>query len=162
MCFRCIYRKFNFVVRFINENECKTNECAAYASLYKYKNCNARARCIRFVPSTIRITNYLIGFCIWKLFFILILFCFFFSSSFLCLSYASVASLSDGGSTTKILIAHENTRIISGDIILHTTMAMEIMGRRKNSCAYAWFGHWHLLGNWKETKEKITSRLFMG
>lgn len=78
MCFRCIYRKFNFVVRFINENECKTNECAAYASLYKYKNCNARARCIRFVPSTIRITNYLIGFCIWKLFFILILFCFFF------------------------------------------------------------------------------------
>lgn len=51
---------------------------------------------------------------------------------------------------------------VTGDIILYSTMVMEIMGGWKNTCADARFRHRHLLRNRKETKEEITTGLFMG
>lgn len=41
-------------------------------------------------------------------------------------------------------------------------MAVEIVGRRKNTRAYARSRHRHLLRNRKETKEKVTTGLSMG
>lgn len=50
----------------------------------------------------------------------------------------------------------------SGDIILYSTMVMEIMGGWKNTRADARFRYRHLFRNRKETKEKATARLLMG
>lgn len=51
---------------------------------------------------------------------------------------------------------------ILGDIILHTAMVMEIVGRWQNPRTHARPGHRHLLRNRKKAKEKTAIRLFMG
>lgn len=51
---------------------------------------------------------------------------------------------------------------ILGDIILHTAMVMEIVGRWQNPRTHARPGYRHLLRNRKKAKEKTAIRLFMG
>lgn len=104
--------------------------CAAYASLHKYKNA-MRARCpIRPVHhSHNKLFNWILYL---KLFFISI---FFFSFSFPLL--ARIARFSFGRKFDNKNNNCTRKHGLSGDIILHTTMAMEIMGRWKNPCAHA-------------------------
>lgn len=50
----------------------------------------------------------------------------------------------------------------TGDPLLHTAMAVEVLGGRQDPCADDGSGHRHLFGNRKETKENVTARLFVG
>lgn len=52
--------------------------------------------------------------------------------------------------------------VILGDPLLHTTMAVEVLGGRQDTCADDGSGHWHLLGDREEAKENVTTRLFVG
>lgn len=138
----CIYRKFNFMVRFINATEKKYGDCkcAVVAVLDKCAQCNRR-------PCLIRSVHHLHN----KLFNWILYFKLFFLSPSLSLPrsfgwktlLAWTLQRNDNQKNDNIARMHG----LLGDIILHTTLAMEIMGRWKNSCANARFGHWHLLGN---------------
>lgn len=52
--------------------------------------------------------------------------------------------------------------IFTGNTFLYTTMAVEIMGRWKNTCTYDGSRYWHMLRSGEKTKEENIIRLFMG
>lgn len=52
--------------------------------------------------------------------------------------------------------------LVSGYIILHTTLAVETLGRGQNSRIDDGFGHRNMFGGWEEAEEKAFTGLSMG
>lgn len=52
--------------------------------------------------------------------------------------------------------------LLAGNLILHTKMAVEILGGWQDSCAHHGLRYRHLFRSREKTKKEITFRLFMG
>lgn len=52
--------------------------------------------------------------------------------------------------------------LLTGNLILHTKMAVEVLGGWQNSCAHHGLRYRHLFRSREKTKKEITFRLFMG
>lgn len=65
-------------------------------------------------------------------------------------------------SVYNFLIYSSPTFVITGNFILYTKMAVEVLGRWQNSCTYHGLRYRNLFRSREKTKKEITFRLFMG
>lgn len=73
------------------------------------------------------------------------------TTNYLCVSFRSPRFMSPWRRIAQRIAT------LAGHTFLHTKMALEIVGRRKNTCAYDGPRHRHLFRNRKKAKEKATS-----